>query len=567
MLTGHSPFESDTATDTLARIIEREPDWQALPQETPANISVLLRRCLEKDPDQRLVDIADAAMEISEALSRPAAPVRTRWRWAMAIGFVVVVIVVGLNIGRWWEQLPGGISPSRIESLAVLPLENLSGDPNQEYFADGMTVALIANLGKIGALELRSRTSIMQYKNVKKPLPAIARELDVDVVVEGSVMRVAEQVLITAQLIHAPTDTQLWADSYERDLRDILTLLNEVARAIARQIEITLTPDQEAQLAARRPVNPETFNAYLKGMFHLNKETPEGTKIGLAYLQQAIEKDPKDPLAYGALALGYAMSAHGPGAPPDAFEQAKAAALKALKLDDTLPEAYAALAIAKIFRDWDWEGAAKDFQRALQLNPNLTHPRAFYAFYLLLFERIDDALAEMRKIQEVDPLTPLWPAWQGWLYLYAEQYDEAIKQTNKSLELNPNFPVAFYVQGCAYALKEMYEQAIEIHQKAGELSPGWKCGLARIYAMAGRSDEARQALAELEADHTPWDTWYIALIYVALGEKDQAFRWLEAAYGPPNHPYLPWMSCAPGFKPLRDDPRFKDLLRRMNLPE
>jgi TolB-like protein/Tfp pilus assembly protein PilF len=524
---------------------------------------------LEKNQDKRLGDIAEAAIEISEALNlpaiRPKTPVRTLLRLAVALGLIAGTIVLGLNIGRWWEQLLGSGSSVRIESFAVLPLENLTGDPQQEYFADGMTEALIANMGKIGALQVRSRTSIMQYKDAKKPMPEIAQELNVDAVLEGSVMRVGEQVRVTVQLIHAPTDTHLWAESYERDLRDILTLFSEMARTIASQIEVTLTPDEEALLVTRRPVNPETYRAYLKGMFHLNKETPEGTKIGLAYLQQAIEKDPEEPLAYGALALGYAVSAHGPGAPPDAFEQAKAVALKALKLDDKLPEAYAALAIIKIFRDWDWEGAEKDFQRALQLNPNLTLTRAFYAFYLLLFERLDDALVEMRKVQDVDPLAPIWPAWQGWLYLYAEEYDEAIKETNKSLELNPNFPVALYVQGCAYALKGMYEQAIEIHQKAGEHSPGWKCGLARIYAMAGRQDEARQALAELEADHTPWDTWYIALIYVALGEKDHAFRWLEAAYGPPNHPYLPWTSCAPGFKPLRDDPRFSDLLRQMNL--
>ena len=567
MLTGQVPFDGDTATEIIARIIERQPDWDLLPNETPENVRILLRRCLEKNQDERLGDIADAAIEIGKAMSKPATPVRTRWRWAMAVGFFMVAIVVGLNIGRWREQLMRGVGPDRIESLAVLPLENRTGDSEQEYFADGITDALVANLAKIGALQVRSRTSIMQYKGIKKPLPEIARELNVDAVVEGSIMRVGNQVHITAQLIHAPTDTHLWADSYERDLREIRTLLNEVTRTIARQIEITLTPEQEARLSVTRPVNPETFKAYLMGMSNLNKGTPEGTKIGLTYLQQAIEKDPEEPLAYGALALGYAVSAHGPGAPPDAFEQARAAALKALKLNDKLPEAYAALAITKIFRDWDWDGAAENFRNALRLNPNLTHTRAFYAFYLLLFGRIDDALAEMRKIQEVDPLTELWPAWQGWLYLYAEQYDEAIKETNKSLEMNPNFPVAFYVQGCAYALKGMYEQAIEIHQKAGELSPGWKCGLARIYAMAGRLDEARQVLAELETDHTPWDTWYIALVYVTLGDKDQAFRWLEVAYGPPNHPYLPWMSCAPGFKPLRNDPRFADLLHRMNLQE
>jgi tetratricopeptide (TPR) repeat protein len=300
-------------------------------------------------------------------------------------------------------------------------------------------------------------------------------------------------------------------------------------------------------------------------MFHLRKETPEGTRIGLDYLRQSIEHDPEHPLAYGALAFGYVISAHGPGAPPDVFERAKAAALKALELDDNVAEAHTALAMIKAFRDWDWEGATKEYRRALQLNPNLTMARAQYAFYLLLYDRIEDALAEMRKVQETDPLTPLWPAYQGWLYLYPEQYDEAIKETNKALELYADFPVALYVQGCAYAGKEMYERAIELHQKAGKLSPEWKCGLAHTYARAGRLDEARQALAELEADYSPWDTWFIALIYVALGEKDQVFRWLEVAYGPPNHPYLPWIRSSPEFKPFRDDFRFSDLLRRMNL--
>ena len=571
MLTGHVPFEGETATDTVARILEREPDWELLPQETPANIQVLLRHCLEKDHEQRLGNIGDAAIEIGEALSRPAtetaAPVRSFWRWAMAIGLVAGAIVVGLNIGRWREKLPGGTDLRRIKSIAVLPLVNLTGDPNQEYFSDGMTEALIADLGKIEALQVRSRTSIMQYKDVKKPLSEIARELNVNAIVEGSVMRVAERVRITAQLIHVPTDTHLWADSYERDMRDILTLLGEVASTIVGQIEITVTPDQEALLAATRPINPETYNLYLKGMFHLNKETPEGTKTGLDYLHQAIEKDPADPLTYGALALGYVMSTHGPGAPPDAFERARAAAIEALKLDDTVAEAHAALAMAKVYREWDWEGAAKAYKRALQLNPNLTLTRAHYAFYLLLFESADDALAEMRKVQVTDPLTPLWPAWQGWLYLHAEQYDEAIKEAGKSLELYPDFHLALYIQGRAYAGKGMYEKAIELHNKAGELSPQWKCGLAQTYAMAGRLNEARQALAELEEDHTLWDTWFIALIYVAMGEKDQAFQWLEMAYGPPNHPYIPFIRCVPVFRPLRDDPRFTDLLRRMNLTE
>jgi serine/threonine-protein kinase len=584
MLTGHLPFDGETATEILARIIEREPDWEVLPQEIPANIRALLRRCLEKDPRRRLRDIGDAAIEIKETLTlpatataaRPAAPVRTLWRWAMAIGLVagaivvLLTVVVGLNIGRWRESANGGLGgagPGRIKSLAVLPLKNLTGDPEQEYFADGMTEALISNLGKIGALQVRSRTSIMQYKDVKKPLPEIAQELNVDAVVEGSVLRIGEQVRITAQLIHAPTDTHLWVGSYERDLRDILALQSEVARAIARQIEITVTPDQEARLAARRPVNPETYEAYLKGMFHLNKMTPEGTEKGLAYLRQAIEKDQADPLAYGGLALGYVASAHGPGAPPDALARAEAAALKALELDETLTEAHAALAQIKLYRDWDWEAAEQAFQRALELNPNLTLTRAHYSWYLLLLGRTDEALAEMRRVQEVDPLTPLWLAWQGTQYLWTGQYEKAIDEAKKSLELNPDFVVGLYVLGSAYAEKGMYEEAIKAHQRAGMLSRDRKSALGLTYAMAGRQDEARLVLAELEADPTTWDTWYIAQIYAVLGEKDEAFRWLEAAYGPPHHPYVPWIRYPSAFKHLHDDPRFGDLLRRMNLPE
>ncbi|UCG58910.1 MAG: protein kinase, partial [Phycisphaerales bacterium] len=580
MLTGNVPFEGETATDTVARILEREPDWEVLPQETPTNIRDLLRRCLEKDPRRRLRDIGDAGIELRETLTLPAtataaraaAPVRTLWRWAIVIGLVagplvVLLAVVGPNIGRWRELLLGGASPGRIKSLAVLPLENLSGDPNQEYLPYGITEALIADLAKIEALQVRSRTSIMQYEDVKKPLSEIARELNVDAVVEGSVLRVGQQVRITAQLIHAPTDTHLWVNSYQRDLGDVLTLLSEVARTIAGQIEITITPDQEALLTAKRPINPEMYEAYLKGMFHLNKMTPEGTEKGLDYFRLAIERDPSDPLAYGGLALGYVASAHGPGAPPDAFEQAKAAAVQALKMDDTVAEAHAALAQIKLYKDWDWAGAEQAFLSALKLNPNLTLTRAQYSWYLLLFGRTDEALAEMRRVQQVDPLTPLWPAWQGWQYWWTGQNKEAIEEARESLELDSDYPVALYILGSAYAEKGMYEEAIKAHQRAGVLSREWKSGLGRTYAMASRLEEARLVLAELEADPTPWDTFFVAQIYAVLGEKDEAFRWLEVAYGPPNHPYVPWISHPPAFKPLHDDPRFADLLRRLNLPE
>ena len=577
MLSGKVPFEGETATDILARILEREPEWDALPPATPTSIRTLLRRCLEKDPRRRLRDIGDAGIEIKELLAPPAtatvtgpaAPARTLRRWAMVIGLIVVVLavllVVGPNIDVWREKLLGA-GPGRIRSLAVLPLQNRTCDPNQEYFADGLTDSLIADLGKIGALQVRSRTSIMQYKDVRKSLSEIGRELNVDAVVEGSVLPVGEQVRITVQLIHAPTDTHLWAESYERDQRDILTLFSEIARTIAEEVEVTLTPDQKERLAAKRPIDPEAYRLYLMGMFHLRKETPEGAMMGLEYLRQAIKHDPTHPLAYGALAFGYVLTTHGPGAPLDAFDRARATALQALELDDDVAEAHAALAMTKAFRDWDWEGATAEYRRALELNPNLTMPRAQYAFYLLLFNRVDDAVAQIRRVQQTDPLTPLWSAYLGWIQLWAQQYDEVIEATDRALELYEGLPLALYVQGCAYAEKGMYDKAIELHQKAGKLNPEWKCGLAHTYALAGRLEEARKALAELETNYTHWDTWFIAIVYAALGDKDGAFKWLEIAYGPPNHPYVPWMRYSPDFKSLRDDPRFADLLRRMNLP-
>ncbi|MHC4702167.1 MAG: protein kinase domain-containing protein [Planctomycetota bacterium] len=571
MLTGHLPFEGKTATDTLARIIERQPNWELLPNETPEDVCVLLRRCLEKNQDERLGDIAEAAAEIGEAMNLPAAArpaaLRSRWRLTAVIGLVVVAIVVGLKVGRWREQLPGRVSPDRIESLAVLPLKNLTGDPNQEYFADSMTDVLISDLGTIGVQRVISRQSVMQYKGSDKPLAEITRRLNADAVVEGSVLSVEESVRMTVRLVSPMPERQLWSHKYDRDFGDILILSGEVAQAIARRIGITPTPEQEALLASTRPVNRETLMAYFMGMFHLNKMTPEGAEKGLGYLRQAIEKDPSDPLAYGGLALGYAESAHGPGAGPDAFARAEAAALKALELDETLTEAHAALANVKLYRDWEWEAAEQAFQRALKLDPSLTMTRAHYSWYLVLFGRMEEALTEMRRVQEVDPLTPLWSTYLGTQYLWVGQYEEAIEEIRKSLELDPDFVYGLHILGRAYAEMGMYEEAVKANQKVAALGRAWRSDLGYTYAKAGRQDEARLVLAELEADLTPWDTLFIAHIYAVLGETDQAFRCIEAAYGPPHHPYLPWIKHFPALKSLRDDPRFGDLLRRMNLPE
>jgi TolB-like protein/Tfp pilus assembly protein PilF len=473
--------------------------------------------------------------------------------------------MIGLNVGGLREQLLGGPKPAQIQSLAVLPLENLSGDPEQDYFAAGMHEELIATLSRISALKVISRTSAVRYKGSDKPLPEIGRELGVDGIIEGSVRRAGQQVRITVQLIDAASDRHLWTDSYQRELLDVLALQSELAQAIAREIKIAVTPQQAAHLAARRPVNPETYEAYLKGMFWLNKATPEGTRKGMAYLREAVEKDPGDALAYAGLALGYITLAHGPAPPKDALPLARAAAEKALDLDDTLAEPFAALAFVKGYYEWDWAGAEQALQRALDLNPSLAIAHFHVAWFHVLFGRMEEAITEHKRAQELDPLMPLNSADLGQLYVWDQRYEEAMDEVEKSIEIDPNYPHGHWVRGIVYREKGMYEEAIAAHQKAGELSPTWRWVLGCTYAAAGRTDEARKLLAELkEEEITPWRAFWLAKIYTALGEKDEAFRWLNYEH---PHLWVPWIRVWPDFEPLRDDPRFDDLLRRMNLPE
>ena len=359
----------------------------------------------------------------------------------------------------------------------------------------------------------------------------------------------------------------MWAERYERELRDVLSLQNEIVVAIAREIELQLTPQDQTRLASARPVNPETYEAYLRGTFYLNQGTPESIRRGLKHLRQAVEKDPADPLAYAGLALGYSqIASHGPWAPEEAFTLAKGAAIQALQLDETLAEAHAALAQIRLYRDWDWPGAEQAFQRALELNPNLPQARAHYGWYLTLFGRQDEAVAEIERAHQVDPLNPMLATWIGDVHSGAREYDKAIEAFHKVLEVNPDFPWALRMLGFAYDGKGMYEEAIAVHEKAAAREPGSKWALAYSYALAGRRDEARKIAAEVEKGGDSWNKQInLAAIYTALGETDEAFRWLDAAYEKRN-PFMPWLK-GPLLEPLRDDPRLHDLLRRMNLPE
>lgn len=452
-------------------------------------------------------------------------------------------------------------------SIAVLPLKNFSGDPEQSYFVAGMQDALIADLSKIGALKVISRTSTRRYRDTEKSLPQIGAELGVDTLVEGSVYRVGDKVRVTVQLMDARTDDHIWAEHYERDLTDVLVLQSELARAIAEQIEITVTPEEEARLADARKVDPEIYNAYLRGMYFANKSTPEETAKGLETLHATVETDPTSALAWAGLGLAHLQAAHGPEPPLGAYEKAKVAANKALALDDGLAEAYAARAEGRLYSDWDWEGARADFHQALHLNTSLAATRAHYSWSLNLFGHNEAALRQMERAIEIDPLTPLWPAWLAWQHWEIGQPELAVHHARKSLELDRNFPVGLYVLGGALAVTGAFEEAIAAHESAAAISPEWDLGLAEDYALAGREPEARAALARMEDGFTTWDTYFIARGYLALGDLDGTFEWLETAVDEPHHPYIPWIRNFVTYDPLRGDDRFRRLLRRMKLSD
>jgi TolB-like protein/Tfp pilus assembly protein PilF len=451
-------------------------------------------------------------------------------------------------------------------SIALLPLKSITTDADQEWFTDGMTDALITDLAKISGLSIRGISSALQYKGTNKTLPQIAAELGVKYLMEGSVVKIGNKVKISARLLNALKDEYIWAGEYERGFSDILGLQGEIAQTIARQIQVKLTPHEETRLAVSRSVNPETYELYLKGMYHMNKYTREGIEKGLGYLREAVERDPADPMAYAGLALGYELIAHKPSPPPETESLARAATLKALELDENLAEVHLASAMLKIYHDWDKAGAERAYRRTLELKPSLALAHGHYAFFILLSGDEDKALAESKLAQELDPFVPVYSAWTGWMYFWLGRHDEAIEEALKSLELVPDFPVGLYVLGSAYAAKGMYEEAIVAHQKAGEISPDWEWGLGQTYALAGRTDEALGVVAELESKPKIWDTWGLAEIYTALGEKDKAFLWLETAFEQ-RHPYIQWLRGNSSFKSLSDDPRFDDLAQRLNLLE
>ena len=460
--------------------------------------------------------------------------------------------------------------PLRIESIAVLPLENLTGDPSQDFFVDGMTDALITRLAQVSALRVISRTSAMRYKGANKPLPQIARELNVDAVVEGAVARSVNRVRITAQLIHATTDQHLWASQYERDLTDVLLLQAEMARAIADEIQVKLTPPELARLVSGRLVKPEAYEAYLRGRFYWDKRTEGGMRKALELFEQALAQDPSYALSYAGVAdCNNMLGFWGVLPPHHVFPKAKAAARKALEIDAASAEAYAAQAWPVFTYDWDWAGAEQELERAIQLNPGYTTAHQYNSHLLVYQGRDEEAFAEVGRTLELDPLSLVMNSSGALIYLQARRYDEAIERAHKTLDLDPHYAPPHLWLGWALTKKHLYKEASAEFQKAvnlSEESPRCLAGLGYGYALAGESKEAHKLLSEM---HRLRKQRYIsaydfAVIHVGLGDDAEALTWLEQAYEERSG-WLAMLLADSRFDGLHGQPRFQGLLKRIGL--
>jgi TolB-like protein/DNA-binding winged helix-turn-helix (wHTH) protein/Tfp pilus assembly protein PilF len=524
------------------------------------------------DGDLTATEARDKDGNNKDKLQSPGLAVASKRRlWSPLRMIIVFALVLSLSMLAIKLFRSRGHAPAEIRSLAVLPLENLSADASQSYFADGMTDELITDLAQISALRVISRTSVMVYKGARKPLPQIARELNVDAVVEGTVLRSGDQVRITAQLIEASSDKHLWSRSYEGEFRDTLVLQKRVAKEIADEIRINLTPQEQAALKSVKVVNPQAYESYLKGRYFWNKRTADGLKVALAYFNQAVEEDPKYAQAYSGLADTYALLGDWQYAvltPKEAFPKAKAAAIKALEVDGALGEAHNSLAFVLDGFDWDFDAAGKEFRRAIELNPGYATAHHWYAWHLSLLGRYDEAIAEMRKAENLDPLSLIINADLAELLVLARSYDESIQQSRKTIEMDPNFALAHNQLAQAYLQKHMYAEAVAELRKAVLLSGGCPtciANLARAYVLSGNRSEAEKLLTDLKGRSNPGysNAAEIAIIYASLGETDQAMNSLEKGY---EERFNPGVLLRPGFDPLRSDSRFQNLVHRIGLP-
>ena len=575
MITGQLPFKGEHEAAVVYSIINETPEPLARYKvNVPEELQRIVDKALVKSRAERYqhVDEMMADLKYIKKKLETTTPIQERRKPKrlmkvpiyVYIGVTILIAILILSKLYFFasREVP-------INSIAVLPFQNLSADPEQEYFSDGITEALISELSKIKALRVISRTSAMRFKKTEKSLPEIARDLNVDAVVEGSVQRVQDDVRITAQLIKAEPEKHLWASDFTRKFKDILILQSEVAQAIAREIKITVTPEEQQQLAVYRTVNPEAHELYLKGMYFVNKLSPADVEKGFKYFEEAIQKDPDYALAYTGMAKGYDYLALVTMPPKEAWPKVDSLARRALSLDKTLADAYALMAEVKFCYEWDWKGAEENYKRAIELNPNYATAYAWYAYYLSAMKRFDEAIREAKKARELDPLSFDISMSMVYVFLYSGQCDSAITLANEILKIDSTLAFGYDMLGNCYLCKKMYNEAINQYQKSialkSSISLSW---LAYAYAASGKENEARKILSDLieESKHRYVDPFLFAVVYLALGEHDKVIECLEKAYEYRSLMLL-FIRTFPGWEDYSKDLRVVALIKKIGLEE
>jgi TolB-like protein/Tfp pilus assembly protein PilF len=583
MCTGTLPFRGDTLGVVFDLILNRAPTPATrLNPGTPPKLEEIISKALEKDCSVRYQHASEISADLKRlkrdtessksALAVPHISVRERRR--VVIGITTLVFAIGLiAAGAFYF---GGSGRTRINSVAVLPFANSNGDPSTEYLSDGITEGIIDKLSGLPNIKVISRASSFHYKQRDIEPQKVARELGVEALVMGRVGFRGNDLSVSAELVQARDDRQLWGDQYSRKLSDALTVQQDIATEISEKLRLHLTSEEKARLTKRYTENAEAHRLYLLGRYHADKTTPDELKKGAEYFEQAIEKDPGNALAYAGLADSYdELGAFTYLSPTETFPKAKAAATKALEIDDTLADAHADLGYVAWYYDWDWAAAEREFKRAIDLNPNSAVSHLFYADCLSMWARFDESIAEYQRAQELDPLSPTIANAMGYGFLVARKYDAAIASTQKAIELDPNGVIQRVQLATAYAFKGQHTQALAEFEKVKvQLIPvsrdtenpasflGW------MYAVSGSRTEALKMVKEYKdlAARAYVDFYFIAMIYAGLGDRDQAFRWLEKGYQEHSN-QMAWLAVDPWWYPLRDDPRYKDLLHRIGLPQ
>jgi TolB-like protein/Tfp pilus assembly protein PilF len=589
MVAGSLPFAGSTSSEVRASILEEsEPQPLArYSREVPTELKRIISKALCRNRDERYQTMKDMLLDLKtlredlefERKLKRSAPLEPKSepntinlnQRSVVIALAALLVIASAAGGYHYFTRARSAA---IESVAVMPFVNASGNSDMEYLSDGMTESLITSLSQLPKLSVKGRSSVVRYKGKDSSLRQVGKELNVQAVLHGRVVQRGNDLTLHIELIDVNTETTLWKDDYNRSMTNLVSLPGEIARDVASKLRLSLSGTDEQRLAKNYTANPEAYQLYLKGRYHLNKRNEESLKRGIDYFQQALAKDPNYALAYSGLAdcysaLGTVFISALP--PKMAMVKMKVAAFKALELDDTLAEAHTSLADAKFRGDWDWSGAEREFKRALELNPNYADAHALYSQYLVAMARFKESIAEGKRGQALEPVSPRASAILGLDYYFARQDDQAIEECQRALDLEPNFLFAHWLLGLAYANKSMPELAIAESQKAVELSghsAGAVAGLGHVYATLGRRVEAHQVLDELEqlAKRGYVSPYSVAAIYARLGDKDAAFEWLEKAYQDGAYGIL-FLKSAPEWDGLRSEPRFQNIMRRVGLPQ